>query len=87
MSGSAAPASVRAAHLPVYSHTAVLTGSAIVPALCLIVLIVTAVAWWRRRNRQRRKRPASNMFEPRPRLSAAELDGFDRQQHLFRTTI
>jgi len=32
-------------------------------------------------NRQRRKCPASNMFEPRPRLSAAELDGFDRQQH------
>ena len=35
--------------LPVYSHTAVLTGSAIMLALCLIVLVVWAVAWWRHR--------------------------------------
>jgi hypothetical protein len=48
-SGSVAPASPRAAGVPVYSHTEVLIGSAIVLALCLIVLATLAVGWWRAR--------------------------------------
>jgi hypothetical protein len=48
-SRSTALASVRAVHLPYYSHAAALTGSTIMVALCLIVLVVLAVGWWRRR--------------------------------------
>jgi membrane protein DedA with SNARE-associated domain len=48
-SQSAVLAFVPAVHLPSYSHTEVLIGSAILLALCLIVLVVMAVAWWRRR--------------------------------------
>jgi hypothetical protein len=48
-SGSAVPDSLRAVGVPVYSHTEVLIGSAIMLALCLIVLVAWAVVWWRRR--------------------------------------
>ncbi len=41
--------SAGAVNLPVYSHTAALTGSAILIALCLVVLIALVVGWWRRR--------------------------------------
>ena len=39
--------------LPSYSHAAVITGSAIILAVCLIVLLALAAAWWRRRRRWR----------------------------------
>ena len=48
-SRSAVLASVPAEHLPFYSHTEVLIGSAILLALCLMVLVAMAVARWRRR--------------------------------------
>jgi hypothetical protein len=48
-SGSAVPESPRAVGVPVYSHTEVLTGSAIMLALCLVVLVALAVQWWRLR--------------------------------------
>ena len=48
-SRSAVLASVLAEHLPFYSHTEVLIGSAIMLALCLMVLVAMAVARWRRR--------------------------------------
>jgi hypothetical protein len=48
-SGSAVPESPRAAGVPVYSHTEVLTGSAITLALCVVVLVALAVRWWRLR--------------------------------------
>jgi membrane protein DedA with SNARE-associated domain len=48
-SRSAVLASVRAEDVPFYSRTEVLIGSAIMLALCLIVLVAWAVAWWRRR--------------------------------------
>ena len=48
-SRSAVLASVPAEHLPFYSHTEVLIGSAIMLALCLIVLVVIAVGRWRHR--------------------------------------
>jgi hypothetical protein len=35
--------------LPVYGHTAVITGSMIMVAICLVVLIALGIAWWRRR--------------------------------------
>jgi hypothetical protein len=40
---------VRAAHLPIYNNAAVITGSAILLALCVIVLVASVVGWWRRR--------------------------------------
>ena len=46
---SAALASVPADDVPFYSRTEVLIGSAIMLALCLIVLVAVAIAWWRRR--------------------------------------
>ena len=48
-SGSSVPVSLRAAGVPVYSHTEVLIGSAIMLALRLVVLVVLAVRWWRLR--------------------------------------
>jgi hypothetical protein len=48
-SGSVAPESLRAVGVPVYSHTEVLTGSAIMLALCVAVLVALAVRWWRLR--------------------------------------
>jgi len=48
-SRSAVLATVLADDVPFYSRTEVLIGSAIMLALCLIVLIAVAVAWWRRR--------------------------------------
>ena len=63
------PASVCAAHLPFYSHTAALAGSAVIVALCVAVLVAMAVAWWRRRG----------PWAANP-LSAAQLDGFDHEQ-------
>ena len=48
-SRSAVLAFVPAKDMPFYSRTEVLIGSAIMLALCLIVLIAVAVAWWRRR--------------------------------------
>ena len=42
-------ASVPAEDVPFYSRTEVLIGSAVMLALCLIVLVVLAVARWRRR--------------------------------------
>jgi hypothetical protein len=47
--GSAVPESLRAVGVPVYSHTEVLTGSAIILALCVVVLVALAVGWWRLR--------------------------------------
>ena len=47
--GSAVPQSLRAVGIPVYSHTEVLTGSAIMLALCVVVLVALAVRWWRLR--------------------------------------
>jgi hypothetical protein len=44
-SGSAVPESLRTVGVPVYSHTEVLTGSAIMLALCLVVLVALAVGW------------------------------------------
>ncbi len=38
-----------AAELPVYGRAQALIGSAILLALCLIVLVVIALAWWRQR--------------------------------------
>ena len=46
---SAVLASVPAERLPFYSHAEVLIGSAILLALCLMVVVATAVARWRRR--------------------------------------
>jgi hypothetical protein len=46
-SGSAVPESLRAVGVPVYSHTEVLIGSAIMLALCLVLLVALAVGWWR----------------------------------------
>jgi hypothetical protein len=40
---------VRAAHLPVYNNAAVITESAILLALCFVVLVASVVGWWRRR--------------------------------------
>jgi hypothetical protein len=48
-SGSAVPVSLGAVGVPVYSHTEVLIGSAIVLTLCLVVLVTLAVGWWRMR--------------------------------------
>jgi hypothetical protein len=48
-SRSAVLTTVLADDVPFYSRTEVLIGSAIMLALCLIVLIAVAVAWWRRR--------------------------------------
>jgi len=48
-SRSAVLATVLADDVPFYSRTEVLIGSAIMLALCLIVLIAVAVAWCRRR--------------------------------------
>ena len=48
-SGSPVPESLRAVGVPVYSHTEVLTGSAIMLALCVVVLVALAVRWWRLR--------------------------------------
>jgi hypothetical protein len=48
-SGSAVPESLRAAGVPVYSHTEVFRGSAIILALCVVVLVALAVRWWRLR--------------------------------------
>ena len=45
--GSAVPESLGAVGVPVYSHSEVLIGSAIMLALFLVVLIALAVAWWR----------------------------------------
>jgi hypothetical protein len=39
----------RAADLPVYTRTQALTGTAILLALCLIVVAVIALGWWQRR--------------------------------------
>ena len=39
----------RAAELPVYTRTQALTGTAILLALCLIVVAVIALRWWQRR--------------------------------------
>jgi hypothetical protein len=39
----------RAAVLPVYTGTQALTGTAILLALCLIVVAVIALGWWHRR--------------------------------------
>lgn len=36
-------------NLPSYSHTAAVTGSVIVLALCVFVLLGLALVWWRRR--------------------------------------
>ena len=47
--GSAVPESLRAVGVPVYSHTEVLRGSAIMLALCLVVLVALGVGWWRLR--------------------------------------
>ena len=49
MGGSAVLATVPADDVPFYSRTEVLIGSAIMLALCLIVLVAVAVTWWRRR--------------------------------------
>jgi hypothetical protein len=38
-----------AAELPVYTRTQALTGTAILLALCLIVVVVIALGWWQRR--------------------------------------
>ena len=38
-----------AAELPVYTRTQALTGTAILLALCLIVVAVIALRWWQRR--------------------------------------
>jgi hypothetical protein len=35
--------------VPVYSHTAVITGSVILLVICLGVLVALAIGWWRRR--------------------------------------
>ena len=48
-SRSAVLAFLPAEDVPFYSRTEVLIGSAIMLALCLIVLVAVAVAWWRRR--------------------------------------
>ena len=48
-SGSAVPESLRAVGVPVYTHTEVLLGSAIMLALCLVVLVALVVGWWRLR--------------------------------------
>ena len=37
-----------AAELPAYTRTQALTGTAILLALCLIVVAVIALGWWRR---------------------------------------
>jgi hypothetical protein len=46
-SGSAVPAPPRAVGVPVYSHSEVLIGSAIMLAVCLIVLAALMVGWRR----------------------------------------
>jgi hypothetical protein len=46
-SRSAVPESLRAVGVPAYSHTEALIGSAIILALCLVVLVALAVGWWR----------------------------------------
>jgi hypothetical protein len=46
-SGSAVPESLRAVGVPVYGHAEVLIGSAIMLALCLVVLVALAVGWCR----------------------------------------
>ena len=38
-----------AAELPVYTRTQAITGTAILLALCLIVVAVIALGWWRQR--------------------------------------
>jgi membrane protein DedA with SNARE-associated domain len=48
-SRSAVLAFVSAKDVPFYSRTEVLIGSAIMLALCLVVLVAWAVVWWRRR--------------------------------------
>jgi hypothetical protein len=35
--------------VPVYSHTATITGSVILLVICLVVLVALAIGWWRRR--------------------------------------
>jgi hypothetical protein len=35
--------------LPTYSHTAIITGSVILLAICLAVLVALGIGWWRRR--------------------------------------
>lgn len=74
-SGSAVPESLRAVGVPVYSHTEVLIGSAIMLALCLVVLVALAVGWWRFA-RQPGEQPVVSRDS-----SAAELDGFHDEQH------
>jgi hypothetical protein len=46
-SGSAMPAPPRAVGIPVYTHSEVLIGSAIMLTLCLIVLAALIVGWRR----------------------------------------
>jgi hypothetical protein len=75
-SGSAVPESLRAVGVPVYSHTEVLRGSAIMLALCLVVLVALAVGWWRLRYR-----PGEQLIAWHAGSSVAELDGFHDEQH------
>jgi hypothetical protein len=42
-------AGTRAVKLPFYSHTAAVTGSVILLAACVAVVITLLVGWWRQR--------------------------------------
>jgi hypothetical protein len=74
--GSAVPESLRAVGVPAYSHTEVLIGSAIMLALCLVVLVALAVGWWRLRYR-----PGEQPTVSHAGSSVAELDGHHGEQH------
>jgi hypothetical protein len=74
--GSAVPESLRAVGVPAYSHTEALRGSAIMLALCLVVLVALAVGWWRLRYR-----PGEQPTVSHEGSSVADLDGLHDEQH------
>jgi hypothetical protein len=74
--GSAVPESLRAVGVPAYNHTEALIGSAIMLALCLVVLVALAVGWWRLRSH-----PGEQPTVSHEGSSVAQLDGHHDEQH------